>query len=120
MKQVLWVSRHEMSDEQLRDLWQTVGQFRLLSYTASVHEITELMPLIQESNLIAAVLPPLLLRDLVKAAGDKPVIISRADRIPCGTRLLPNGIVEPEFMFIHKQWLQLNRFVLDVTPFDMT
>ena len=57
MKKVLWISRHEMTIAQLSDLERIMGgKVELLCWKENVRNVTELMPLIEQADAIAAVL----------------------------------------------------------------
>jgi len=82
MKQVLWVSRHEMTPQQLADL--------------------------ETADAVAAVLPVDLLAELLDIAGQKPVLLASSVREVTGrTILLPDGRRENEVRFVHCGWRQL-------------
>ena len=72
MKKVLWISRHEMTPEQRSDLDRITGGAELLLWKETVTDIAKLLPLLQQADAVAAVLPPELLAELLALAGDKP------------------------------------------------
>lgn len=74
MKKVLWISRHEMTQEQRSDLDRITGGAELLLWKETVTDIAKLLPLLQQADAVAAVLPPELLAELLALAGDKPVL----------------------------------------------
>lgn len=58
MKTVLWISRHTMTEPQLRDLARVLGDtVQVLPYTQTVKQADVLRPLIEQADAIAAVLP---------------------------------------------------------------
>ena len=58
MKQVLWISRHRMTPEQLEDLEAVLqDSVTLIPWTDTVQEVEELLPLVAQSDAVAAVLP---------------------------------------------------------------
>lgn len=109
MKQVLWISRHEMTPAQFADLERAMdSQIRLLPWKDSVRDMRELAPLVKASDAVAAVLPPELLGELLKLAGGKPVLRAISGREPTGRTLtLADGRTEPEFAFVHCGWEQI-------------
>lgn len=115
MKNVLWVSRHEMTESQLRDLTRVMGDaVRLLSYTATVKDIAVLAPLLEQADAAAVVLPVELLAGLMRLAGDKPVLQAVSGRRFTGrTVTLPNGKTEPETAFEHLYWQQIVKLELE-------
>ena len=110
MKQVLWISRHEMTAEQRADLERALeSPVALLPWRDTVTDVRELLP--------AAVLPPELLGALLRIAGEKPVLLSQSARIPMGrTRASPEGGQEPEFAFVHTGWRRLVRLEIETMP----
>ena len=60
MKKVLWVSRHEMTAEQRADLDRVMGGAELLPWKETVTDVAQLLPLLEQADAVAAVLPPTL------------------------------------------------------------
>ena len=55
MKTVLWISRHTMTEPQLRDLARVLGDtVQVLPYTQTVKQADVLRPLIEQADAIAA------------------------------------------------------------------
>ena len=111
MKKVLWISRHEMTTAQLSDLERIMGgTVKLLCWKENVRNVTELMPLIEQADAIAAVLPLQMQANLLKVAVGKPVLQAVAERVLSETeRTLEDGRKEREVQFVHKRWEQLLR-----------
>ena len=111
MKKVLWISRHEMTTAQLSDLERIMGgTVKLLCWKENVRNVTELMPLIEQADAIAAVLPLQMQANLLKGAEGKPVLQAVAERVLSETeRTLEDGRKEREVQFVHKRWEQLLR-----------
>lgn len=111
MKQILWISRHEMTPPQQADLERIMGgPVRLLPWRDTVRDAAELVPSLRTADAVAAVLPPELLSQLLAAAGEKPVLRAISRREPTGQiRTLPDGQSEPEFAFVHDGWEQVLR-----------
>ena len=109
MKQVLWVSRHEMTDSQRSDLERIMGDsIHLMRWTDTVRDISALVPALHAADAIAAVLPPELLAKLLDAAEGKPVLRAVSCRESTGQyRILPDGRLEQEFAFVHCGWEQI-------------
>lgn len=107
MKKVLWISRHEMTQEQRSDLDRITGGAELLLWKETVTDIAKLL---QQADAVAAVLPPELLAELLALAGDKPVLRAVSERKATGRfRTLPDGRREQEFVYVHGGWEQLLR-----------
>lgn len=115
MKQVLWISRHRMTPEQLEDLEAVLqDSVTLLPWTDTVREVEELLPLVAQSDAVAAVLPIQLLALLWPHCGERPLLQAVAHRVTTGTmRTLPDGQQEPEFRFVHGGWQQICRVELE-------
>ena len=115
MKNVLWISRHEMTKEQHSDLERIVGEpIKVETYADTVRDIATLRPMICRSQVIAAVLPLELLFLLVGEARDKPVLVAKSKRSPTGKMLtLADGRSEQEFAFVHDGWDEVVRLELE-------
>lgn len=115
MKNVLWISRHEMEEKQKEDLKRIAGEdVRIIQWKETLNNIQEIKQKIEESDIVAAVLPLDLLSRLLKEAKEKPVIQSVTERIATGTmRILPDGRQEPEFIYRHKYWQQILNIAIE-------
>lgn len=115
MRTVLWVSRHEMTDAQLADLERIMeGSVRLLPWRDTVRDAAVLAPAVEEADAVAAVLPPELMAQLLRLAGEKPLLQAVSRRLPTGrTRITPEGRREPEFAFVHDCWQQVVRLEIE-------
>ncbi len=115
MKQVLWISRHQMTETQVNDLARALGDsVELIPWQDTVTELAELLPELRRVDAVAAVLPVRLLAQLVAAADGKPVLQARMARIPTGrTLVLPDGRREAEFQFGYLGWEQILRLELE-------
>lgn len=111
MKTVLWVSRHDMTPEQLADLERIAGgPVRLLRWTETVRDVAELEPLVRQADMVAAVLPLELMARLADMTAGAPLLQSVAERTPTGrTYTAPDGRTEREFAFRHRAWQQIER-----------
>ena len=116
MKKVLWISRHCMTKEHIDDLKRITGEeIDIIPWKETLYSLIEIKPLIEEADLIAAVLPLDLLAELLKISDGKMVLQSVSARIPSGKlRTVAGGIVEPEFEFRHKYWEQIMKIDVKV------
>ena len=114
VKKVLWISRHEMTLPQRAELERIAGgEVELLPWRDTVTDVRQLLPLIWQADLVAAVLPLPLLAALLPLAGDRPVLQAESGRVPTGQlRRLPDGRTEPEFAFEHRGWQQVLKLEL--------
>lgn len=115
MKQVLWISRHQMTPEQRADLEAVLrDEVTLIPWTDTVQQVEELLPLVEQSDAVAAVLPIQLLARLWPCCGERPLLQSVSHRSATGMmHTLPDGSREPEFRFVHGGWQQICRVELE-------
>ena len=116
MKQVLWISRHQMTPAQREDLERVMQDaVQLTCWTQTVCNLAQLVPTVQAVDAVAAVLPTALLAELLKRAAGRPVLQAVSERRPTGRTLtLPDGRQEAEFAFVHRGWQQIVRLELEV------
>lgn len=116
MKNVLWISRHEMTTEQKRDLERGLASpVTLHSWKNTTENLKVLEPLIQKADAIAAVLPTPLLAELVAIAQGKPVLVAINLRKSTGQYLTTDdGRREEVFTFVHGGWNQILRLEVEV------
>lgn len=106
MVNILWISRHALSTEQLDDLCRIYGgEIAITPHADNVARVADLRDEIGAADVIAAVLPVNLLADLLRAAGDKPVIRARMRRT---LEPSPDG-GEPTAVMHHEAWEQVLR-----------
>ena len=105
MKNILWISRHPLTSDQIDDLRRIYGEVAISQHGQQVARIADIKDEISAADVIAAVLPLNLLADLLRAAGDKPVIRARMRRTWAPA---PDGS-EPVAMFEHEAWEQVLR-----------
>ena len=108
-KQVLWVSRHTMTEDQRRDLERVMGgPVELDTWSDTVRDVAELLPRLRRADAVAAVLPAEKLAELLKIAGGRPVLQAKSARVATGrTTVQPGGAAEREFAFVHRGWQQI-------------
>ncbi len=108
MTKILWFSRHQMTVDQLSDLRRIYGDVDIKQTSASVTSAREVAELGHDCDVLAVVLPPSLLADLVnpRVSQGKPVIRAIANRVPTGGTVLnpATGKEEQEFRFEHAGW----------------
>ena len=108
MNKVLWLSRHAMTDDQLADLRRIYGaDVEIQQYADSVKNASEVVEIASDCDVLAVVLPPNILADLVNPrVNQKPVVRAIANRVPTGGTVInpANGKEETEFRFEHAGW----------------
>ena len=117
-KQVLWISRHTMTEAQKADLERVMGgAVHLTVWPDTVEDVEALRPLVLRSDAVAAVLPPEKLAQLLELAGGRPVLQSVSARRPTGRWIvLPDGRREQEFAFVHQAWKQVLEIRIRTRP----
>ena len=115
IKTVLWISRHEMTDDQLSDLERIMeGPVRLFPWRDTVLDVSALLPAVKRADAVAAVLPLELMARLLRLTGGKPLLQAVSRRLPTGKlRTTPEGGSEPEFTFVHDCWQQVLRLEIE-------
>ena len=108
MKKVLWISRHDMTKEQLAAV-DNGRPVEIDQEEESVHDVRDLTNRINNADIIAVVLPPNLLMALVAMVkGEKPILRAISER-----RVLDDGSatfkfikweVVKEFKIITEDW----------------
>ena len=112
MKQVLWISRHPISEEQRKDLEQICGGSVCLHWwRENVEDIQALEETVAGADMIAAVLPLHLLAALVDMAGERMVLIACAKR-----ELIDAGGPEAQVRFTHGGWQRIRRLEVELEP----
>lgn len=111
MKTILWISRHDMTREQTADMERIVGgPFRLLRWTDTVRDVSELEPLVRQADIVAAVLPLEMMSRLADMTAGAPLLQSVAERTPTGRiYTTSDGRNEREFAFRHRAWQQIEK-----------
>lgn len=111
MKTVFWISRHKMTDTQKNDLARILSEpYEIDQWEETVKEVSMLTPRIEKADVIAAVLPPIMLSELMSIADGKPVIQAVSGRERTGKTIInANGMEEAEFRFVHLYWEQITK-----------
>lgn len=109
---ILWVSRHELSNEQLTDLERIYGDdVEIVKFQDNVQSARQLVEVGEDCEVFAVVLPPALLADLTNpCVNQKPVIRSVMERVPTGyTNVNPvTGKEEMEMAMHFVAWEQVD------------
>lgn len=104
---ILWFSRHDMTEEQLADLRRIYGDFEIKKADGSISSWKEIAEIGSDCDILAVVLPPAILADLVNPRNNqKPVIRAKANRVPTGNTIVnpATGKEETEYRFEHAGW----------------
>lgn len=103
IKQIFWVSRHEMTEEQFNALKKIYGEFDIRQINKTIESVQELAPYLEYADVWAVVLPPTLIAELMKIT-NKPIIYAVN-----GRELTTDGKAE----FIFKGWRKYNKVVIE-------
>lgn len=106
MTKILWLSRHMLTDEQVADLKRIYGEIEIKHFSESVNSWKDVVSVGADCDVLAVVLPPTILADLVNPHNNsKPVIRAKSSRIAIGTQINPNtGNEETKYRFEHAGW----------------
>lgn len=115
---ILWLSRHTMTDVQLSDLKRIYGDdIAIKQYDKTVSSYKDVLEAGAGCDILAVVLPPSILADLVNPRNNtKPVIRAVANRVETGNMITnpANGSQEKEFKFEHDHWEKVIKIVVEV------
>lgn len=100
---LLWLSRHEMSAEQLNALRDAYGEIDILQINKTFDNVQELVPYVDMADILAVVLPLEMVAELLKIT-DKPVIYAVN-----GREFTADGKVA----FTFKGWRQYKKVVIE-------
>lgn len=111
MKNVLWVSRHEMTTGQREDLQRILADdFTTEVIGHTIKTVDEIVARADEKDIIAVVLPPQLTCNLLKEIKDQKVIQSVSKRIE-----VPNPETgKSDFIFVHDRWEHIVKLDIEV------
>lgn len=107
----LWISRHPILADQIVDLQRVYGDDIVIAqHAAQVTSVTELRDEVEAADVIGAVLPMAMLADLLRIAGEKPVIRARMKR----TLIPGKDGAGDSAIFTHDKWERVVRVVVEV------
>lgn len=102
---ILWLSRHNMTQEQITDLRRIYGDdVEIKHHTDTVNSWKDVVEVGSDCNVLAVVLPPAILADLANPRNNtKPVIRAIANRVETGNTIVnpATNEKEKEFKFVH-------------------
>lgn len=110
---VLWFSRHSMTDPQLAALTTKLGDVTVNQVNKTINSAFELQDEIAANDIIAIVAPLNLQAQFLKLAGDKPVIVAETKR-----ELVKDADGgEDKVNFIFNGWTRLVKIDVVTEPF---
>ncbi len=119
MKKILWISRHVMTKEQLEGLARLYGEFEVEIYAGTVESMGQLKEQVENCDVVAAVLPALMLSELVKMADGRPVMQAVSGRVRTGRKIqVRDGVFEEEYEFRHLYWQEIKRMEMEVVNYE--
>lgn len=116
MAKIFWLSRYTMTEAQISDLNRIYGEVEVVQYDGSVKDATEVLERAGDCEILAVVLPPAILANLVNPrVNTKPVIRAKANRVATGNTVVnpATGKEEAEYRFDHAGWEQIKRIVVE-------
>ena len=108
MTNILWLSRHDMTEAQFTDLKRIYGEkIKVKAFDQSVSGWKDVVEAGADCDVLAVVLPPAILADLTNPRNNqKPVIRAKANRVSTGKTITnpATGKEEIEYRFEHAGW----------------
>lgn len=102
-----------MTKEQIADLKRIYGEVELKKFDQSVTGWKDVVEAGAECDILAVVLPPAILADLINPKNNtKPVIRAKALRVATGNTIInpATGMEETEYSFKHDGWERILKF----------
>lgn len=119
MKKVLWFSRHEMNEAQKNELVKVFGEIQINQVNKTITSAKEIEKEIKNADVVALVAPIDIQQQVLKIAGDKPVITSLTSR-----EFIPDGEGgKQKVIFSHIKWERLVKIDVvkeDLVPIETT
>ena len=115
MVKVLWVSRHDMTKEQIEDLERITGDsVEITKFDKTCTSAFEILKKVEEHSILAVVLPVELLSDLMQLKPeDVPMLISKNAR---------KRNSDGEYVFTHDRWVKVDYCVYsshELEPYEL-
>ena len=108
-RNVLWFSRHKMTDEQLNGLKRLVGDdLELNQVNKTIGSVDEIQQDIDKADVLAVVAPPDLMQEFHRAADDRPLLSAVSERV-----LTKDGDGETKASFVFKGWKQYDVYQIE-------
>lgn len=105
-KKVLWLSRHDMTTEQLTDLKRIYGNdVKVTKLNKTIKTADDILDGTDDFDVFAVVLPIDLIADLFSKT-DKEIITAKSERVRTDETVFnpATNKDEPQFKFVHKCW----------------
>lgn len=105
-KKILWLSRHDMTKEQMADLKRIYGDVEVEKLDKTIKTADDILDTADGFDVLAVVLPIDLIAELF-AKTDKEIITAKSERVRCTNETVFNPATnkeEPQFKFVHRGW----------------
>ena len=115
MTNILWVSRHTLTSDQITDLKSIYGEISITQYDKTITDVSELTKQ-GDSDVYAVVLTAELISDLMKIIPEgRQVIQAVSERVFTGKTLVnpATGQEEKEYAYRHKCWRRVVKAVFE-------
>jgi len=100
MKNVLWLSRHLFTDDKVKDLVDIYGDdLAIIQVNRTINSAFDIRKEIAYADIICIVLPKLLQQQVLKLAGNKPVLLGRVYKL--------YSKISKTTKYIHAGWDQI-------------
>ena len=114
----LWLSRHDMTDEQKADLERIYPSCEIVKLDQTADNVQTLLEWCKGFDVLAAVLPIELLCELMKLKPDGlRVIFARSERVKTEKTVLnpATGGMDSEYLFRFDGWREIVRLDCEIT-----
>ena len=112
-KKVLWFSRHVMKPEQSQALIDKLEGFELVQVDGTIPNAFAIKEFIDECDVIAIVAPIHIQEQVLRIAGNKPVIMALSRR----ELVMDENGGESKAEFIFEKWERLKKIVVEKEDF---
>lgn len=110
---VLWFSRHDMTPEQSNALIDKLGGFELVKVDGTIPNAFAIKEFIDECDVIAIVAPIHIQEQVLRIAGNKPVIMALSRR----ELVMDENGGESKAVFVFEKWERLVKIVVEKEDF---
>ena len=104
-KKILWLSRHDMTDEQVNDLKRIYGEVEITKLDKTIKTAEDILDGADNFDIFAVVLPIDLVADLFSKT-DKEIITAKSERVRLDNTVFNPATQkeEPQYKFKHVGW----------------
>ena len=111
---VFWFSRHEMSEDQIKDLRDKMGNVEIKQCNQTIKSAFDVKDQMKDCDVVAIVAPIQMQQQFLKAAEGKPIIMAASERVMVPQ---PDG-KESKAEFVFSKWEQLDKIEVEKHDFS--